>query len=47
MAREYALLGAYDISVQYYDRTLSSCTKYLRTLVDTQERNRWTKVRKE
>ncbi len=45
MAREYAILGAYDVALQFYDRANSSVVRHLRALVDTADRNRWTKVR--
>ncbi len=44
MAREYAVLGAYDVALQFYDRALSSVARYMRTIVDTADRNRWSKV---
>jgi hypothetical protein len=44
MAREHAVLGAYDIALQYYERASGSVGRHLRLLVDTQERNKWTKV---
>ncbi len=46
MAREYAVLGAYDVSLAYYDRAVGSAARALRAVVDTQDRHKWTKVRK-
>jgi hypothetical protein len=46
MAREHAVLGAYDIALQYYERASSAVGRHLRVLVDTAERNKWAKVRR-
>jgi hypothetical protein len=44
MAREYSLLGAYDVALAYYDRAVSAVARYMRLLVDTGDRNKWAKV---
>jgi hypothetical protein len=45
LAREYAVLGAYDTALAYYERAVGAFARYSRTLVDTAERAKWAKVR--
>lgn len=45
MAREAALLGAYDTALVYFDGVVTGIHKHLRTLVDAADRQRWIKVR--
>jgi hypothetical protein len=46
MAREYAVLGAYDVALQYYDRAAGNVSRVLRAIVDSNDRGRWSKVRR-
>jgi katanin p60 ATPase-containing subunit A1 len=46
-AREYALLGGYTTSLVYFDRALSTLTRYMRHLVDGGERARWSRVKED
>ena len=39
-AREHALLGAYDVSLQYYERAASCATRYMRHRAEGGERAR-------
>lgn len=46
-AREHALLGAYDVSLSYYERAASCATRYLRHLVEGGERTRWARLKED
>ena len=46
-AREYALLGAYDVSLSYFDRATSSLQRASRFVADADERARWSRVRED
>lgn len=47
MAREYALLGSYDVSQQYFDRVLSCITRYARQLPTAPERDIWHRTKED
>jgi AAA+ superfamily predicted ATPase len=47
MAREYAVLGAYDSSLALYDRAAQSVARYLREIADTSDRGKWSRVRED
>jgi katanin p60 ATPase-containing subunit A1 len=47
MAREYAVLGAYTSSLALYDRAAQSIARYLRDIVDTTDRGKWSRVRED
>ncbi len=47
MAREYALLGAYDVALQYFDRAARTVDRFLRTLADTHERHKWSQLKQD
>ena len=46
-AREYALLGAYDVSLTYFERAASAVTRAARFVADTDERTRWAIVKQD
>jgi hypothetical protein len=41
MAREYAILGNYGVSLQHYDVVLGNIGKYVRTIQSTNDRRDW------
>ena len=45
MAREYALLGNYETALTHFDHASSSIGKYVRSVEDATERQRFNKVR--
>jgi katanin p60 ATPase-containing subunit A1 len=47
MGREYALLGDYETAQIYYQSVLQQISQYTSTLKDTQQKQRWHKVREE
>ena len=46
-AREYALLGAYEVSLDYFDRAAACVARYMRYLVDSDERVRWSRAKED
>lgn len=41
MAREYALLGNYEVSINYYDVCLGNIGKFVRSITSTSDRKDW------
>jgi katanin p60 ATPase-containing subunit A1 len=46
-AREYALLGAYSVSLSYFERATQAVTRAARFVADTEERTRWAVVKQD
>eukprot|EP00976_Prorocentrum_cordatum_P081541 1184453-Prorocentrum_minimum.AAC.2 len=47
LAREYALLGDYDISIQYFGDVLSQVDRHIRNKDDAYMQEKWLKVKNE